>query len=598
MPTKSWRVVLVVALALATWLASGFSSNQLTQAAPKPQAEASLAATPCTSGWQVVDSPNPGPISNSLLGLDQGSGGEIWAVGSYSQTGAFHTLTQRWSGGEWQTVASPDGNPGYSSLASVAIVSSNDVWAVGRSSDLNSPLTLTEHWDGSSWSVVASPALTESYLSDVAVITSANVLAVGKYNPRGDYDQPLMLRWSGTSWSKVTLPNVSGTNNYLDRLVVIAANDIWAVGERTSISYNVVPFMLHWDGTSWQLTDGPTRSGFIGLYNQFFNSISAVTSNDVWAVGVFVDSSNEVNGFVMHWDGTRWLYVPDPTYQDQPFKSVQAVTALAANDVWVAGYTNVAGPLLFAHWDGSSWSVPLVVANLTRPQVNDMIALSATELWAVGRQGDNGTRRTLTLHNTCTAPPPATSPTACALTFTDVPSSHPFYSDINYLACRGVISGYANSGGGFRFEPSSTTTRGQFAKIAIKGFGLPLINPTNPTYSDVPTTYTFYAYIETARNRGLISGYADGTFRPSQNITRAQVAKIVAAARRYQLLNPATPSFSDVPTDNFFYREIETLNAHNIISGGSCGTGRCFRPNDPITRGELSKVTGRAIQAP
>ena len=38
---------------------------------------------------------------------------------------------------------------------------------------------------------------------------------------------------------------------------------------------------------------------------------------------------------------------------------------------------------------------------------------------------------------------------------------------------------------------------------------------------------TFYGYIETAYNRGIISGYADGTFRPGNNATRGQISKIV-----------------------------------------------------------------------
>ena len=40
-------------------------------------------------------------------------------------------------------------------------------------------------------------------------------------------------------------------------------------------------------------------------------------------------------------------------------------------------------------------------------------------------------------------------------------------------------------------------------------------------------TDTFYSYIETAYNHGIISGYADGTFRPGNNATRGQISKIV-----------------------------------------------------------------------
>jgi 5'-nucleotidase/2',3'-cyclic-nucleotide 2'-phosphodiesterase/3'-nucleotidase/5'-nucleotidase len=44
----------------------------------------------------------------------------------------------------------------------------------------------------------------------------------------------------------------------------------------------------------------------------------------------------------------------------------------------------------------------------------------------------------------------------------------------------------------------------------------------------VPTSNGFYTFIETAYNRGVISGYADGTFRPNANVTRGQLAKMIS----------------------------------------------------------------------
>ena len=46
----------------------------------------------------------------------------------------------------------------------------------------------------------------------------------------------------------------------------------------------------------------------------------------------------------------------------------------------------------------------------------------------------------------------------------------------------------------------------------------------------MPTTNPFYAFIETAYNHGIISGYSDGTFRPNNNATRGQISVIVYRA--------------------------------------------------------------------
>jgi hypothetical protein len=54
-----------------------------------------------------------------------------------------------------------------------------------------------------------------------------------------------------------------------------------------------------------------------------------------------------------------------------------------------------------------------------------------------------------------------------------------------------------------------------------------LLNPPTPTFSDVPPGSTFYRYVETAVAHGIIEGYDDGTFRPGNSATRGQIAKIV-----------------------------------------------------------------------
>ncbi len=203
---------------------------------------------------------------------------------------------------------------------------------------------------------------------------------------------------------------------------------------------------------------------------------------------------------------------------------------------------------------------------------------------------------TATLTGTATA-----TATPCAIRFSDVPTSYIFYGDIQYLACRGIVSG-AN---GF-FSPNANASRGQFAKIATLGFAIPSFTPTSPTFVDVASGSIFYGYIEAAAHAGVVNGLtasqclALGTpgtcYAPNVSISRAQVAVIVQRAKQYALFTPTVQTFSDVPAANFAYAAIETLAHNNIINGAACGTSLCFRPNDSIRRGELSKVVRRAIE--
>ena len=60
-----------------------------------------------------------------------------------------------------------------------------------------------------------------------------------------------------------------------------------------------------------------------------------------------------------------------------------------------------------------------------------------------------------------------------------------------------------------------------------------MYTPPTPTFRDVPVSNAFYQYIETAYSHNIISGYVDGTFRPGNNVTRAQLCKIVVLAEQW-----------------------------------------------------------------
>ncbi len=175
--------------------------------------------------------------------------------------------------------------------------------------------------------------------------------------------------------------------------------------------------------------------------------------------------------------------------------------------------------------------------------------------------------------------------------FTDVSPQDYFYAGVRYLYCAGVISGYDDN----TFRPYNNATRGQLTKIVVLAERWGIYTPPSPTFSDVPADHPFYQYVETAYHHGIISGYADRTFRPGNNVTRGQLSKIQVLAEQWPLYTPPTPSFTDVPTDYPFYSYIETAYLHGIISGYA---DRTFRPSNSATRGQICKIVHIAITAP
>src|SRR6185312_10774503 len=115
--------------------------------------------------------------------------------------------------------------------------------------------------------------------------------------------------------------------------------------------------------------------------------------------------------------------------------------------------------------------------------------------------------------------------------------------------------------------------------------------PCPMTFSDVHPTDYFYEPVRYLYCRGVISGYADNTFRPYNLTTRGQLAKIVVLAEGWSIYTPPTPTFRDVPTTDAFYRYVETAYHQSIISGYSCGLGCLeFRPGNNVTRAQLCKI--------
>jgi hypothetical protein len=135
-------------------------------------------------------------------------------------------------------------------------------------------------------------------------------------------------------------------------------------------------------------------------------------------------------------------------------------------------------------------------------------------------------------------------------TFEDVPPTHTLYEWIERLTSRGYMTGYPCTPGSLEpcvpptnrpyFRPQANATRGQTAKIVANAalFTEPV---SGQTFEDVPPAHTFYEFIQRLANRNVMSGYPCGGpgepcvgpqnrpyFRPQNDVTRGQSAKIVA----------------------------------------------------------------------
>jgi cell division septation protein DedD len=332
---------------------------------------------PAADGWNVVPSPNTGSPHNYFYGVAAITSNDVWAVGGYGNlTTQAQQLIQHWDGQIWTFTTTPTLPTTYNELLAVSAVSANDVWAVGSSGGD----ALIEHWDGTSWQVIPNPnAGTFNRLFGVAAVSNNNIWAVGVTSD-GGLSQTLVEHWNGASWSVIPSPNIPDQHNQLNAVTAVpgAPNELWAVGEAGPSA-----LIMHWNGTQWNIVPSPNA----GIVPKLL-SVVAISANDVWAVGWTGGKSGPVT-LTLHWDGSTWSVVPSPN-PSATDNFLHGVTALGTNNVWAVGEFNAPGGnqrTLFLRWNGTAWEQ--VPGENTGPNgvqffLSAVSAINGNDIWAVG----------------------------------------------------------------------------------------------------------------------------------------------------------------------------------------------------------------------
>ncbi|MGQ9533507.1 MAG: S-layer homology domain-containing protein, partial [Desulfotomaculales bacterium] len=158
------------------------------------------------------------------------------------------------------------------------------------------------------------------------------------------------------------------------------------------------------------------------------------------------------------------------------------------------------------------------------------------------------------------------------------------------LAARGVISGYPDG----TFKPDNNVTRAEFAKMLAAALDLAPDAGAAAGFADTAAIPAWAkGYVGAAVRAGLIRGYEDNTFRADRQITRAELAVMVA--RALKATEKAQLGFKDA-TDipSWAADGIAQAVAKGIIKGYEDNT---FRPANPATRAETAAMTLRLLNA-
>ncbi|MBC8630926.1 N-acetylmuramoyl-L-alanine amidase [[Eubacterium] tenue] len=150
-----------------------------------------------------------------------------------------------------------------------------------------------------------------------------------------------------------------------------------------------------------------------------------------------------------------------------------------------------------------------------------------------------------------------------------------------------VSKGYINGYGDGTFKPDNSITRAEFVKLLNKAFGFTKTGQEN--FTDVSESDWYYNDVCIGVNSGYINGYGDNTFKPNKQISREEASKIIATV--LDLEGDGNLNFKDKSEiSNWAKPYVDALSDNNIIKGYEDNT---FRPHNNMTRAESVTILSR-----
>jgi len=418
------RTWLLAAAAAVVMLGSAATAFLLARSGPGRDGGVAAVPTPVlsrsagSSGGEPTPQPSPSsqgrsrppqPVGDDLRQLAAGSDGSLWAFGTrWDEGGDMRGLVERWSGSEWTEMPAPQ-TPAFMGIG--AVLSDEEAWAVGDS---------LFRWDGLRWTPtlrLRSEALADGLsVADLVALDSTDVWSVG-YKYAGQYyrdeigdrcarELPVALHWDGKTWSETELPAVEDMSRGLSlrAVAVVAADDVWAagdyqvkIGEREATPGDElrwiereVPYLVHWDGTSWTRVTVPGAD----KGSTVITDIAVTRDGDLWLVGHRPGRHDaHTIPIVLVFRHGEWRAPNGVGGEGWEKFWPSSVVAVSSRDVWI-GTEPYSRPQL-RHWNGVSWEGYDLGDAVFDDGVSSLVAVSGNEVWGIvgaGRFSDERKR--------------------------------------------------------------------------------------------------------------------------------------------------------------------------------------------------------------
>jgi hypothetical protein len=131
------------------------------------------------------------------------------------------------------------------------------------------------------------------------------------------------------------------------------------------------------------------------------------------------------------------------------------------------------------------------------------------------------------------------------------------YDHVVHLGADGAELGRS---GGFDWPESVSVNSSDGSVWVADTYNSQVVHLAHPRFSDVPFSYWAYSQIDACYTAGIVQGYSDGTYKPTDPVTRDQmgvyISRALAGGDDAVPAGPATATFSDVPTDYWAFKYV------------------------------------------
>ncbi|PRO65801.1 S-layer homology domain-containing protein [Alkalicoccus urumqiensis] len=164
--------------------------------------------------------------------------------------------------------------------------------------------------------------------------------------------------------------------------------------------------------------------------------------------------------------------------------------------------------------------------------------------------------------------------------FTDVREDGWYAEAISYAVQNDYVQGYPDE----TFRPGNSMTRAEFAAVITRAADLDVPADSSNNFNDTVDGAWYEDAIAATVEAGIFEGYGDNTFRPNEEISRAEIATVIVNTYDLELQGDAADTeFNDLVEGAWYEDAIKILASNNAVNGYQDGS---FRPGNDVTRAE------------